>query len=182
MDDIISRRQPSKEPRVPTHHRHRVRSCSGFLPVHMRVFLARDAQGCLITAVFIRPGSDGVGGAYPYSTRLPLGGEGGAPAGAGSRWTCFWRQATGIQPMRHIFWVSAPTSCLVVLLLITPDLPYEQIPPPASLQKENMAAAKRGNPRRLRLRSVRGRFVSQTGVDTGMKAGSCYCLHPERLN
>lgn len=62
----------------------------------MRVFLAvgglvwgscdapgdsRDAKGCLITAacgVFIRPGSDGVGGAYSYSTHLPLEGEGGA--------------------------------------------------------------------------------------------------------
>lgn len=99
---------------------------------------SRDAKGCLITAacgVFIRPGSDGVGGAYSYSTRLPLEGEGGALAWGGSHRTCFWHPATGIQPMRHIFWVSAPTSCLVVLLLITPDLPYEQIPPPTFLQK-----------------------------------------------
>lgn len=94
----------------------------------------RDAKGCLITAahgVFIGERSGGVGGAYSYSTRLPLEGEGGAPAWGGSHRTCFWHPATGIQPTPHIFWVSAPTSCLVVLLLITPDLPYEQIPPPS---------------------------------------------------
>lgn len=165
VDDVISRKLPCMKPWVwprhwnPSSPRCRpmtVRSCYRFLPFQNVDFSRCRGSGSGFLQSSWRKSwrqrmPDNTSVWSFYSPRfwlkwwsgwglvifscLPLGGRRRSSLGWYITGRSFWHQTTGIQPMWHIFWISAPTSCLVVVLLITPDLRYEQIPPLTFLQK-----------------------------------------------